>query len=83
MKLFGLNAPAARLPLALASLLAMGAAVARRMGLKVAEARPDLGGGYFTGVAPTLQWSSWAALTYGALGVLAALVGGWWPAPPG
>jgi Zn-dependent M28 family amino/carboxypeptidase len=28
-------------------LLAMGAAVARRMGLKIAEARPDLGGGYF------------------------------------
>ena len=40
----------------------------------------DLGGGYFAGVAPTLQWSSWAALVYGALGVLAALVGGWWPA---
>jgi putative ABC transport system permease protein len=27
-----------------------------------------------------LQWSSGAALVYGALGVLAALVGGWWPA---
>jgi putative ABC transport system permease protein len=40
----------------------------------------DLGGGYFTGVAPGLQWSGWAALTYGALGVLAACVGGWWPA---
>jgi putative ABC transport system permease protein len=40
----------------------------------------DLGGGYFAGVAPTLQWSSGAALVYGALGVLAALVGGWWPA---
>ncbi len=40
----------------------------------------DLGGGYFTGVAPGLQWSGWAALTYGALGVLAAGVGGWWPA---
>ena len=40
----------------------------------------DLGGGYFAGVAPSLQWSSPAALTYGALGVLAALVGGWWPA---
>ncbi|WP_114974070.1 FtsX-like permease family protein [Rhodoferax ferrireducens] len=40
----------------------------------------DLGGGYFTGVAPALQWSGWAALIYGALGVLAALVGGWWPA---
>ncbi|MEO6017215.1 MAG: FtsX-like permease family protein, partial [Polaromonas sp.] len=40
----------------------------------------DLGGGYFAGVAPSLQWSSWAALTYGALGVAASLVGGWWPA---
>lgn len=40
----------------------------------------DLGGGYFTGVAPALQWSGWAALIYGALGVLAALAGGWWPA---
>jgi putative ABC transport system permease protein len=40
----------------------------------------DLGGGYFTGVAPALQWSGWVALMYGTLGVLAALVGGWWPA---
>ncbi|MEC5213573.1 putative ABC transport system permease protein [Polaromonas sp. CG_9.5] len=40
----------------------------------------DLGGGYFSGVAPALQWSSGAALTYGALGVAAAGVGGWWPA---
>lgn len=40
----------------------------------------DLGGGYFAGVAPTLQWSGPAALLYGALGVGAALVGGWWPA---
>ena len=40
----------------------------------------DLGGGYFAGVAPSLHWSGWAALTYGALGVAAAGVGGWWPA---
>lgn len=40
----------------------------------------DLGGGYFSGIAPTLQWSSSAALVYGGLGVAAALVGGWWPA---
>ena len=40
----------------------------------------DLGGGYFSGVAPTLQWSGSAALAYGALGVAAAGVGGWWPA---
>ncbi len=40
----------------------------------------DLGGGFFTGVAPALQWSPLAALAYGALGVAAALVGGWLPA---
>jgi len=40
----------------------------------------DLGGGYFTGVAPQLQWDGAAALVYGSLGVVAALVGGWWPA---
>ena len=40
----------------------------------------DLGGGYFAGVSPPLQWSGWAASLYGALGVVAALVGGWWPA---
>ena len=40
----------------------------------------DLGGGYFSGVAPSLQWDAGAALIYGGLGVVAALVGGWWPA---
>ena len=40
----------------------------------------DLGGGYFAGVAPSLQWSGLAAVSYGALGIGAALVGGWWPA---
>jgi putative ABC transport system permease protein len=40
----------------------------------------DLGGGYFPGTEPRLQWSPAAALAYGALGVLAAGVGGWWPA---
>ena len=40
----------------------------------------DLGGGYFSGVAPSLQFSLLAALAYGALGVAACLVGGWWPA---
>ena len=37
----------------------------------------DLGGGYFAGVAPALQWSGLAAAGYGALGVAAALIGGW------
>jgi putative ABC transport system permease protein len=40
----------------------------------------DLGGGYFPGVAPVLQWSPGAALAYGALGVAAALAGSWLPA---
>ena len=40
----------------------------------------DLGGGYFAGVRPALQWSAPAALAYGMLGVAAALAGGWWPA---
>ncbi len=40
----------------------------------------DLGGGYFTGVAPALQWQPAAAAGYGLLGVAAALAGGWWPA---
>ena len=40
----------------------------------------DLGGGYFSNVAPALRWSTTAALIYGALGLAAALVGGWWPA---
>lgn len=40
----------------------------------------DLGGGYFPGVQPRLQWNSLAAAGYGALGVLAAMAGGWLPA---
>jgi putative ABC transport system permease protein len=40
----------------------------------------DLGGGYFSGVAPELQWDGLAALLYGLLGVAAALAGAWWPA---
>jgi putative ABC transport system permease protein len=40
----------------------------------------DLGGGFFSGATPALQWSPWAALTFGALGMAAALVGAWWPA---
>jgi putative ABC transport system permease protein len=40
----------------------------------------DLGGGYFSGAAPPLQWSLGAALIYGGLGLAAALAGGWWPA---
>jgi putative ABC transport system permease protein len=57
--------------------LALGTALAA-LALRILGG--DLGGGYFAGVAPTLQWSAWAALLYGALGVAAALVGAWWPA---
>jgi putative ABC transport system permease protein len=40
----------------------------------------DLGGGYFAGAQPSLRWSTPAALLYAALGLAAALAGGWWPA---
>jgi putative ABC transport system permease protein len=40
----------------------------------------DLGGGYFAGVAPDLQWDSTAAVIYGLLGTAAAGAGGWLPA---
>ncbi|MCD6076176.1 MAG: putative type transport system, involved in lipoprotein release, permease component with [Ramlibacter sp.] len=40
----------------------------------------DLGGGYFPGVRPRLQWSGATAVGYGLLGVVAAMAGGWLPA---
>jgi putative ABC transport system permease protein len=40
----------------------------------------DLGGGYFPGVTPQLQWSHTAAAVYGAMGIAAAAAGGWLPA---
>ena len=40
----------------------------------------DLGGGYFPGITPTLQWSTVSAALYGGLGVAAAMLGGWVPA---
>ena len=40
----------------------------------------DLGGGYFAGVAPQLQWSGKAAAVYALLGMVAAGAGGWLPA---
>lgn len=77
-----------RLQLVLAESLLLGVAgsvlgIALGSGLAALALRllgGDLGGGYFSGVAPTLQWNGWAALTYGALGIAAAGVGGWWPA---
>ena len=77
-----------RLQLVLIESLALGlvgslAGIALGTGLAALALRllgGDLGGGYFSGVAPTLQWSGGAALAYGTLGVAAAGVGGWWPA---
>jgi len=40
----------------------------------------DLGGGYFSELAPALRASPLAALGYGVLGIAAAMVGGWAPA---
>ncbi len=59
------------LGLALGTVLAMGA---------LHWLAGDLGGGFFQGVATPLQFSLRAALVYGALGVAAAVVGGWLPA---
>ena len=57
--------------------IALGTALA---GLALRLLGGDLGGGYFAGVAPSLQFDTGAALVYGVLGVAASLVGGWWPA---
>ena len=40
----------------------------------------DLGGGYFPGIVPALQLGLGSALVFAGLGLLSALVGGWWPA---
>lgn len=40
----------------------------------------DLGGGFFGSQTPQLQFSAWGAALYGALGVGAALAGGYLPA---
>ncbi len=68
---------------ALLGLLGSAAGIALGTGLAALALRVlggDLGGGYFSGVQPALQWSAPAAALYGALGVAAALAGGWWPA---
>ncbi len=40
----------------------------------------DLGGGYFPGVQPALQWHAGGVAVFALLGTASALVGGWWPA---
>ncbi len=57
--------------------LALGTALAA---LALGFLGGDLGSGVFSGATPSLKFSIPAALIYGALGVGAALVGGWWPA---
>jgi putative ABC transport system permease protein len=57
--------------------VALGTALAG-LGLRVLGG--DLGGGYFSGVAPELQWNGTAAIVYGLLGAAAAGAGGWLPA---
>jgi putative ABC transport system permease protein len=75
-----------RLVLAESALLGvLGSALGIALGSALAAAAlsllgGDLGGGYFPGVQPHLQWSGFAAAGYGALGVAAAMAGGWLPA---
>jgi putative ABC transport system permease protein len=40
----------------------------------------DLGGGFFAGIAPALQWSLPAAALFAAMGIATALAGAWRPA---
>jgi len=40
----------------------------------------DLGNGMLTSTTPRLHWSLAAAAAYGALGLVSAFAGGWWPA---
>ncbi len=68
---------------ALLGLLGSALGVALGTGLAALALRllgGDLGGGYFDGVSPRLQWHAWDALLFGGLGVVAAIAGGWWPA---
>jgi putative ABC transport system permease protein len=63
----------------------LGSALGLALGTAMAAAAlrllaGDLGGGYFPGIRPALQFSLWGLLGFAALGVASALVGGWWPA---
>jgi len=64
---------------------AVGSAVGLALGTAMAAAAlrfmaGDLGGGYFPGITPALQFSLPGALGFGLLGTASAVVGGWWPA---
>jgi putative ABC transport system permease protein len=63
----------------------VGSALGLLMGVGLAAAAlrllsGDLGGGYFPGIVPPLQVGWLGTLAFGALGVVSALIGGWWPA---
>ena len=63
----------------------IGAALGLALGLLVAQLAlqllgGDLGGGFFAGVRPALQFDAAAAVLFFALGVAAAVIGGWLPA---
>lgn len=80
--------PRQRMGLVLLEALALGllgsvAGIAAGMGLAWLALHwlgGDLGGGYFAGVSPALQWNPVAALVFGLLGVAATVAGAWWPA---
>ena len=75
---FNVLAESAALGLAGAVLgLALGTALAA---LALRLLAGDLGGGFFPGVVPALEWSAIGALVHGLLGLLSALAGAWWPA---
>ena len=64
---------------------AVGSAIGLALGSAMAAAAlrfmaGDLGGGYFPGITPTLQFSAVGALGFGLLGTASAVAGGWWPA---
>jgi putative ABC transport system permease protein len=58
----------------------VGSAMGLLLGTGAAWLAGDLGGGYFPGIAPSLQFSGTAALVFGVLGMVAAVLGGWAPA---
>jgi putative ABC transport system permease protein len=62
-----------------------GSALGIALGTALAQAAlrwlaGDLGGGYFPGIAPRLQWAGRDAIVFGLLGVAATMLGGWLPA---
>ncbi|MDP1901576.1 MAG: ABC transporter permease [Rubrivivax sp.] len=64
---------------------AVGSALGLALGAGLAAAAlrflaGDLGGGYFPGIAPALQFGPLGALGFALLGTASAVVGGWWPA---